>query len=154
MVLLLVYQLRCREGLSKHLKPILFFLVLARNISGFGLFGTPLSTEIFLPHVLAVLRRLPTMDRMLFLGRDGTCKLWKHNEETLSHLFFACSFTSDIWNSIRDWARLRRAMSTIQSSLKWLKKECQGTSWISSVKKLCLAVPLYYSWKCRNKVDF
>ncbi|KAI5667098.1 hypothetical protein M9H77_16951 [Catharanthus roseus] len=52
------------------------------------------------------------------------------NEEDLPHLFFACSFIADVWNNIKRWAGLRRSMTTIRSSLKWLMKESRGSSWI------------------------
>ncbi|KAI5653888.1 hypothetical protein M9H77_31075 [Catharanthus roseus] len=42
---------------------------------------------------LTILGRLPTMDNLKFLEVDITCNLCKQNEETLSHLFFACPFT-------------------------------------------------------------
>ncbi|KAI5652779.1 hypothetical protein M9H77_29966 [Catharanthus roseus] len=45
---------------------------------------------------LTVLGRLPTMDRLKFLEVDRTCVLCIQNEETLSHLLFACPFTGDI----------------------------------------------------------
>ncbi|KAI5653645.1 hypothetical protein M9H77_30832 [Catharanthus roseus] len=48
------------------------------------------------------------------------------NEEDLPHLFFACSFTADVWNNIRRWAGLWKSMTTIISGLKWLMKESRG----------------------------
>ncbi|KAI5653650.1 hypothetical protein M9H77_30837 [Catharanthus roseus] len=45
---------------------------------------------------LIVLERLPMMERLQFLEVDRTCNLCKQNEETLSHLFFACPFTDGI----------------------------------------------------------
>ncbi|KAI5669152.1 hypothetical protein M9H77_19005 [Catharanthus roseus] len=103
---------------------------------------------------LAVLDRLPTMDRLPFLDLDKTCKLCGQQEENISHLFFACPFTAGIWKSIREWAGLKREISTIQSSLKWLPKENRGTSWMCTWRKLCFAATLYYLWKCRNRVVF
>lgn len=65
-----------------------------------------------------VLRRLPTMDKLCFLEMDRKCKLCSTRDESISHLFFACSFTEDIWKRIRDWASIRRSMLTILSCLK------------------------------------
>lgn len=62
-----------------------------------------------------LLRRLPTMDRLCFLEMDGKCKLCSTHDESISYLFFACSFTEDIWKRIRDWASIRRSMLTILS---------------------------------------
>ncbi|KAI5664189.1 hypothetical protein M9H77_23512 [Catharanthus roseus] len=44
-------------------------------------------------------------------------------KETRSHLFFGCLFAKEVWRHIREWSGLRRSMSTIQMSLKWLLKE-------------------------------
>ncbi|KAI5683565.1 hypothetical protein M9H77_04793 [Catharanthus roseus] len=103
---------------------------------------------------LAVLDRHPTKDRLLFLDIDKSCNLCSRQEENLSHLFFACPFAADIWKSIKEWAGLRRDMSTISSSLKWLLKENRWISWKSTWRKLCFAATLYYVWKCRNCVIF
>ncbi|KAI5662011.1 hypothetical protein M9H77_21334 [Catharanthus roseus] len=94
---------------------------------------------------LAVLGKLPILDRLTFLDVDSTCKLCNQQEESLSHLFFTCSFTGDIWKSIREWAGLRRqSMATIQNYLVRLKWDCLGTSWICNFRNLSFAAPLYY----------
>ncbi|KAI5672720.1 hypothetical protein M9H77_13084 [Catharanthus roseus] len=103
---------------------------------------------------LAVLWRLPIMDRLTFIEADCTCKLCNHYEESISQLFFTCPFIGGIWQAIQEWAGLRRRMTTIQSCLKWLHKECRGTSWICNLRKLSFAATLYYLWEYRNKVVF
>ncbi|KAI5668142.1 hypothetical protein M9H77_17995 [Catharanthus roseus] len=104
---------------------------------------------------LAVLERLPTLDRLTFLDIDRTCKLYNQQEQSLSNLFFTCSFTDDIWKSIKEWAGLRRRrMATIRNCLLRLKWDCRGTSWICNFRKLSFAATLYYIWECRNKVAF
>ncbi|KAI5675433.1 hypothetical protein M9H77_06383 [Catharanthus roseus] len=78
---------------------------------------------------LTVLGRLPMIDSLTFLEVDRTCNLCKQNEETLSHLCFACPFRGDTWTAIQEWTGLPRRMTTMQSCLKWLNKDCRGTSW-------------------------
>ncbi|KAI5663919.1 hypothetical protein M9H77_23242 [Catharanthus roseus] len=70
---------------------------------------------------LTVLGRLPMMDRLKFLEVDRTCSLCKQNEETLSHLFFACPFTDDTWAAVREWARLLRRMTTMNYIISKIK---------------------------------
>lgn len=92
---------------------------------------------------LAVLERVPTIDRLYFLGVENTRRLCEQKEEDLPHLFFACPFTTDVWNIIKlGW--LQRCMTTINSSIKWLVKESRGSSWKCNWRKLCLAATLYY----------
>ncbi|KAI5663212.1 hypothetical protein M9H77_22535 [Catharanthus roseus] len=59
-------------------------------------------TEVPVFMWLAVLGRILMMDKLLFLKMDTFCGLYKQQEESISHLFFACVFTTDIWKSIRD----------------------------------------------------
>ncbi|KAI5681821.1 hypothetical protein M9H77_03049 [Catharanthus roseus] len=104
---------------------------------------------------LAVLGRLPTLDRLTFLHVDRTCKFCNQQEESLSHLFFTCSFIGDIWKSIREWMGLRQwSMETIQNCFVHLKWDGRGTSWIFNFRKLSFAVTVYYIWECRKKVFF
>ncbi|KAI5656265.1 hypothetical protein M9H77_25058 [Catharanthus roseus] len=84
------------------------------------------------------------IDRLLFLDIDRSCNVCSRQEENLSHLFFGCPFTADIWKSIKEWTGLRRDMSTISSRLKWLLNESRGTSWKCTWRKLCFAATLYY----------
>lgn len=74
----------------------------------------PVIPPKFLVHMWSsILGRLPTVDRLQFLGVEGQCKLCKTIDESIAHLFFQCSFTRDIWKIIREWAGIRKAMSTI-----------------------------------------
>ncbi|KAI5658807.1 hypothetical protein M9H77_27600 [Catharanthus roseus] len=102
----------------------------------------------------AIQGRVPTLDRLSFLGIEGQCKLCRRQEESVSHLFFQCCVTSEIWQTIKSWAGLRRNMSTIPSCLKWLGKECKGKSWRNSFSKRCFVASMYYVWECRNRVLF
>lgn len=98
--------------------------------------------------------RLSTRDRLAFLGTDPGCSLCGQEPESLEHLFFACRFTSGIWNHIRDWVRIRRAMNTIPSALKWIKKEGRGTTHHSKLKRIALATTVYSIWNARNRKIF
>ncbi|KAG9156207.1 hypothetical protein Leryth_021617 [Lithospermum erythrorhizon] len=42
--------------------------------------------------------------------------------ESCAHLFFACPFSLAIWNHIRTWLGIQRQMSTLESAIKWIKK--------------------------------
>lgn len=74
---------------------------------------------------LAISGRLLTTDKLHFLEMDKTCKLSNQQEENISHLFFACPFTANIWKFIKEWARLRRKCRPIEAALNgyWRKTE-------------------------------
>ena len=98
--------------------------------------------------------KLLTKDRLLFLDIDQACSLCRSAPETLTHLMFQCSVSSAVWNKIRGWLGISRAMSTINSAFKWMKCEARGSSWPSRVKKMALAVTVYEIWNVRNRAVF
>ena len=60
-------------------------------------------TSLIIPkHVIvawmAMLNRLPTMDRMIAWGLevDGVCRLCRNGMESRDHLFFDCSFSKEV----------------------------------------------------------
>lgn len=87
--------------------------------------------------------KLLTKDRLMHLDIDRTCILCWSQVKTCQHLFFQCAITSCIWHVIRKWLGIRRSMTTLPSTLKWMKKEAQGTSWQSKAKKIALAHTVY-----------
>lgn len=98
--------------------------------------------------------RLNTKDRLHYLGIDQICGFCHSSVESKQHLFFSCSFSGRIWMSIRAWIGLRRVMSTLESGIKWLKKECKGGSWLQKAKRVAFASTVYHIWKARNKLTF
>ena len=104
---------------------------------------------------LACRNRLATRDRLHYLHlNDVTCPFCKHENESHSHLFFACNFTRQIWAQIRSWLGVSREMSTVESSLKWIKKEHQGTSIRSRAVLLAFSATIFEIWRARNALVF
>ncbi|KAL2472026.1 Uncharacterized protein Adt_40162 [Abeliophyllum distichum] len=93
---------------------------------------------------LTVKDKLLAKDKILFLDINSMCSFCINEDETSSHLFFACSFCKDVWNNIRHWMSIRRAMTTVASALKWLKKEARGTTWQSKGFRDSLSEALLY----------
>lgn len=98
--------------------------------------------------------KLLTRDRLHFLEIDPKCCLCAHMDESTEHLFFSCSFTRSVWERIRAWVGLRRAMSTLHIVMKWIKKESRGTSWHNKAKRIALVSTVYHIWMARNKMIF
>lgn len=90
----------------------------------------------------------------MHLDIDRTCILCWSQVKTCQHLFFQCAITSCIWHVIRKWLGIRRSMTTLPSTLKWMKKEAQGTSWQSKAKKIALAHTVYQTQMTRNRKIF
>ncbi|KAK6125389.1 hypothetical protein DH2020_040858 [Rehmannia glutinosa] len=88
--------------------------------------------------------RLQTKDRLHYMDIDQNCALCGTAPETLDHLFFQCNMTNQVWLQIKKWLCITRAMTTIKSALKYMKKEARGTSWQSCAKKSAVACTVYH----------
>lgn len=66
------------------------------------------------------------MDRWLSDAEDNRCCFCKCVPESISHLYFRCTFVKSIWNRVRNWLNIHRSMTTLQSTVKWIKKDFGG----------------------------
>lgn len=103
---------------------------------------------------VGALRRLKTKERLHHSVEDLTCAFCQAPLETQQHLFFECTFSNSVWTDIRCWIGIHRAMSTLDSALKWLKKEAKGTSKRAKAKKVALASCVHNIWAARNRLIF
>ena len=103
---------------------------------------------------LASRKRLPTKDRLSFLHLEDSCVLCVGNRESAEHLFFRCTFSSLVWARIRHWLDITRAMSTISSALRWIRKEARGSTCRARAKRVALACSVYHIWTARNRKIF
>ncbi|GAA0149689.1 hypothetical protein LIER_36974 [Lithospermum erythrorhizon] len=55
-----------------------------------------------------------------------------------------------VWKGIRDWLGIRRDMSTIDSSIKWILKEHIGGRLVSRTIRLAFCCAVYIIWLARN----
>ncbi|XP_070004706.1 uncharacterized protein [Nicotiana sylvestris] len=101
---------------------------------------------------LAAHRRLQTRDRLRKWGcvEDDTCPLCNTEVETTDHLFFTCSFSTQIWTVILEWLRIYRQVMTWEHELKWAKQHYHGRSANAEIYKMMLAGSIYYKWQERN----
>ena len=100
---------------------------------------------------LACRRRLATRDTLHFLELDDTsCVFCGDADETRDHLFFSCSFTREVWRCIRGWLDIHRLMTTIESSLKWIKKDFRGAGTKPKMILLAFCSTVYEIWRARN----
>ncbi|KAL9178235.1 hypothetical protein ABFS82_01G112800 [Erythranthe guttata] len=106
---------------------------------------------------MATMDRLATMDRVEKRSREvvnSKCVLCGVETETKKHLFFACNMSREVWTNIRIWLGIRRRPTTLDATLKWLKKDVRGKSYRSKTQRCALASLVYHIWEARNKWKF
>lgn len=66
--------------------------------------------------------RHPTKDRLCRFGmiQEIMCSLCRAEDETMSHIFFACRITHPVWSHILSWLELCHTPCTWQDELKWI----------------------------------
>jgi len=101
---------------------------------------------------LALLKRLRTKDKLYFVDIDVSCVFCQDHEESHSHLFFACRWTSLLWMKVKSWLRLNRDMTTINNSVRGL--HLKGKTAVTRMKKVFLSIVVYLIWEERNKRVF
>ncbi|GAA0146080.1 reverse transcriptase [Lithospermum erythrorhizon] len=103
---------------------------------------------------LSCRKRLATRDSLSFMNLDDvSCVFCRHADETLPHLFL-CPFTSAIWSTIRSWLGIRRQMTTLESAIKWIKKEHGGKSIHAKAILLDFCILVHEIWRARNGIAF
>jgi len=101
---------------------------------------------------LALHKRLRTKDKLHFVDIDVSCVFCQDHEESHSHLFFACRWTSLLWMKVKSWLRLNRGITTINSSVRGL--HLKGKTAVTRMKKVSLSIVVYLIWEERNKRVF
>ncbi|KAG9133259.1 hypothetical protein Leryth_020754 [Lithospermum erythrorhizon] len=73
---------------------------------------------------LSCRKRLATRDSLSFMNLDDVSCVFCRMK---MRLYIICSFMS-ITSTIRTWLGIRRQMTTLESAIKWIKKEHGGKS--------------------------
>ena len=102
---------------------------------------------------MAILNRLPTMDRLIAWGMNvrGTCCNCQKEEETRDHLFFGCSYAKNIWKEILQLCGLHRDVRPWEEELTWAVQRIKGKVLISIVLKIAWRAFIYFVWRKRNR---
>ena len=97
--------------------------------------------------------RLATMDRVAkwSLGVDTTCVLCKSAVETRNHLFFECSFSSQIWEHLTQGI-LRNSYTNVWSALVPLLTDDNMDKTTLFCFRYAFHATLYAIWRERNKI--
>ncbi|GJX43971.1 putative reverse transcriptase domain-containing protein [Tanacetum coccineum] len=104
---------------------------------------------------LIIKKRLKTQDMLSHWDvADGlplVCPLCEAQPDSHDHLFFECSFSSQIWMQMKRFARLLNSSSSLVSIMSHLLPIAKRKSSKSTIGKLVVAAVAYFIWQERNR---
>ncbi|VFQ80307.1 unnamed protein product [Cuscuta campestris] len=103
---------------------------------------------------LALRGRLPTKTNLEFLGLPMECELCGDGVEDISHLFFGCCVSKQIWGAIRHWLRIDAQLTTLDRAIRWLRTARRGDPILKKARRIGLACTVFLIWKQRNAFHF
>ncbi|XP_070005106.1 uncharacterized protein [Nicotiana sylvestris] len=106
---------------------------------------------------LALHHRLVTVDRLTAWGIqvDIRCILCNSGkDETMSHLFFDCQFSRNMWNILLNWMGERHQIGTWDEEVLWLMKRTKNGRPRNSILAFLYAAVIYHTWIERNMCRF
>ncbi|KAI3776228.1 hypothetical protein L1987_46001 [Smallanthus sonchifolius] len=101
-------------------------------------------------------RKLSTQDKIQLWNRASgsmnlfCCHLCKRDMETHNHLFFECSYSNQIWCSLRCKAGMSHIQGRWDDIAAWLVPRASSKSALVIIGKLLMAATAYYIWQERN----
>ncbi|XP_013705347.1 uncharacterized protein LOC106409230 [Brassica napus] len=99
---------------------------------------------------LVTLNRLPTRDRLLSWGLavPATCLLCNQGDESRDHLFFSCTFSSELW--IHHARRTETTPSTGWNDSLNHMQSLPGPPWRRKLQLIVWQAVIYSIWQERN----
>ena len=87
---------------------------------------------------MAILNRLPTMDRLEAWEMEvvALCGLCQNERKSRDHLFFYCSYSISIWKEVLRLCGLGRTIGNWSDELRWVSKKFKGKALISIVLRI------------------
>lgn len=94
--------------------------------------------------------RLTTRDRLRFWSLDvpSTCFLCDSAPENKTHLFFDCTYSSEVWNSFFTHQALSPP-SLFVDIVRWVRSSTNNGK-LKTICNLILQAVVYFIWKERN----
>lgn len=105
---------------------------------------------------LAVLGRLSTCDNMLKIGVhcDQVCCLCNRKNESVEHLFFACSFSYEVFSKALLWLGIQRSPKPWSEEIHILETHYNKNAVRHQIYRLIVSVAVYLVWRERNHRKF
>ncbi|XP_058725538.1 uncharacterized protein LOC131596817 [Vicia villosa] len=100
--------------------------------------------------------RFSTKVRLAQFGmfQDRICSLCEEQEETIDHLFFACSITKGIWSTVLQWLNIHHTPQDWTHELAWITGYAKGKGWRAMLMKMAIAETIYCIWQHQNNICF
>ncbi|XP_057489421.1 uncharacterized protein LOC130775286 [Actinidia eriantha] len=103
---------------------------------------------------LGLKERLLTKDKLQGFVEDQICPMCRTKTKSVNHIFFQCRVGGQIWDQIKAWLGITRAMQTLKAAVKWMIKEARGPGLQAKAKRISLACTVYHLWEARNQKLF
>jgi hypothetical protein len=108
---------------------------------------------------LVIKRRLTTQDKLTLVDDNCNlvnllCPLCEMQPDSHEHLFFECSFSSQVWISLKVFADLGMLPLSLDAIISFLTVKARSRSARSVVSKLLFAATSYVIWQERNNRIF
>ncbi|XP_022030689.1 uncharacterized protein LOC110931611 [Helianthus annuus] len=106
---------------------------------------------------LVIKNKLRTQDRMAEWEAGSAtnlrlmcCPLCRYDRDSRDHLFFECSYASEVWRLVRNMVDMGSVDDTWASVMQWMELNANSSSLDYIVCNLLLAASTYFIWQERN----
>ncbi|XP_035838846.1 uncharacterized protein LOC118486474 [Helianthus annuus] len=106
---------------------------------------------------LVINNKLKTQDRMsIWEAGSATnlilmcCPLCSYDRDSRDHLFFQCSYASEVWETVREWVDMGKVNNTWSSVMDWMENIASSRQLDRIVCKILLGATTYFIWQERN----
>ncbi|XP_056685776.1 uncharacterized protein [Spinacia oleracea] len=105
---------------------------------------------------LALQNRLPTKDRLISWDIDisGECEFCLVHEEKLTHLFFECQYSKEIWSRVLTQMGMQRTIQTWDDEVRWAAVQSRSTKERAKLCSISFIETVYAVWIQRNSSVF
>ncbi|GJR68831.1 RNA-directed DNA polymerase, eukaryota, reverse transcriptase zinc-binding domain protein [Tanacetum coccineum] len=105
---------------------------------------------------IAVKGRLKTKDRLArwFCVSDLSCHLCRNENESHSHLFFACAYSRRLWERLKPMGKMENISNAWANVISWISNKPASNKIWSIIQRLVFGAAIYFIWQERNSRIF
>ncbi|GAV75301.1 zf-RVT domain-containing protein, partial [Cephalotus follicularis] len=95
-------------------------------------------------------------DKLVPLGivPSACCVFNCGDNESVNHLFFACSYTQHIWIKVLSKCNINRQMLSWPEETQWMANHARGNKPPRTIIKLVIGATVYHIWTEKNRRSF
>ncbi|KAL2938702.1 hypothetical protein RDABS01_022151 [Bienertia sinuspersici] len=103
---------------------------------------------------LAIQDRLPTAVRMHRWGSHiiRTCSLCEQGDESGSHLFFECPYSSELLLKVKQWLGISCQLNALDGLYKWITRRGKYQKAKQASYNAAITAAVYFVWYAKNQV--